>query len=162
MTQMEQLRCLYFEDEDDDFDTYKLIFEHALESIAHLVIDRAKTPAEAYQTLKTRAKDLHWFFVDLLINEDPTEGLRLVEYVTNNFPHILVIGISKAEGSRPGTSKTFQNLAGKTSVFFDKKALKSPNYTYQMVIDDFMAVAPKKDTSPTKAKLSLVLQTLVW
>jgi len=145
MKNMPQLRCLYFEDEDDDYAHFSVFFRRALATVADLVIERAKTPPEAYQRLKRQGEDLHLFFADLLIKKDATEGLRLVEYVTNNFPHVLVIGVSKADGTLPGTSKQFKKVAGPDSVFFDKKALKGPAYTYGDVIDEIMQVAPRKN-----------------
>jgi class 3 adenylate cyclase len=142
---MPKLRCLYFEDEDDDFETYSIIFERALKPVTDLLIDRAKTPKQAYQKLERHGKNLHVFFADLLINEDATEGLRLVEFVTTTLPHILVIGISKAEGSHPATSQDFRQQAGPDSWFFDKRALKKTSvYSYQRIREEIIAVARRK------------------
>lgn len=145
MKDMPQLRCLYFEDEDDDYQHFSVFFKRALAGVADLLIERAKTPADAYQKLKRQGKDLNLFFADLLIKENATEGLRLVEYITDNFPHILVIGVSKADGTLPGTSHEFKKVAGPDSVFFDKYALKSPRYSYRDVIEEILKVAPRKN-----------------
>src|SRR5689334_2220333 len=137
----DQLRCLYLEDDNDDFETYKQTFERAMEPIAKLIIERAKTTKEVYDILDARGQEFQVFFADLLMPEDSTEGLGVVEYISGTFQKILIIGISKAEGSHPGTSEKFKRRAGADSWFFDKRLLKQGDYTYQQVREEFVAAA---------------------
>jgi hypothetical protein len=115
-----------------------------MEPSAKLIIERAKTTKEVYEILDTRGQEFQIFFADLLMPEDSTEGLRVVEYVSGTFPKMVVIGISKAEGSHPGTSEKFKRHAGADSWFFDKRLLKKSDYSFQQVREELVATAKKK------------------
>src|SRR5205807_321539 len=139
---MQEFQCLYLEDDDDDFETFKQTLERAMKP-TRLIIERAKTTGQAFEKLDARGKDLQIFFADLLMPDDSKEGLNVVEYVSATFPHILVIGISKAEGSHPGTLNEFKKRAGQISGFFDKRLLKG-DYSYQRIRSEIVSVATQK------------------
>lgn len=139
---MQEFQCLYLEDDDDDFETFKQTLERAMKP-TRLIIERAKTTGKAFEKLDARGKELQIFFADLLMPDDSKEGLNVVEYVSATFPHILVIGISKAEGSHPGTQDEFKKRAGPISGFFDKRLLKG-DYSYQRIRSEIISVATQK------------------
>jgi hypothetical protein len=152
---MEELRCLYLEDDDDDFETYKQSFVRAMEPVAKLSIDRAKTPQQVYDKLDSTGATLHLFFADLLMAEESKEGLRVVEYVTATFPKIVVIGISKAEGSHPGTAAKFKKQAGPDSWFFDKRLMKD-DYTYLQIREEIVEVVKRKGYLLSEAEVARI------
>src|ERR1700749_2089906 len=120
---MIEFQCLYLEDDDDDYDTFKQTFQRAMMPI-NLIIERAKNPSEAFQKLDERGDKIHILFADLLM-PDSKEGLNVVGYVTERHPDILIIGVSKAGGSHPGTIEEFRRRAGEVFGFFDKTLLKA-------------------------------------
>jgi hypothetical protein len=139
---MDEFQCLYLEDDNDDFETFKQTFERAMKP-TRLLIERAKTTTEAFEKLDVRGGQLHILFADLLMPNDSMEGLNVVDYVSGTFPKILIIGISKAEGSHPGTLDDFKKRAGPVSWFFDKRLLKGV-YTYERIRSEIVAVAAQK------------------
>lgn len=141
---MHEFRCLYLEDDDDDYETFKQMFERAMLP-TKLIITRAKTTAQAFEKLDARGKELQILFADLLM-PDSKEGLNVVEDVTRNHSHILIIGVSKAEGSHPGTLEEFKRRAGEVYWFFDKRRLKDV-YPLKQIRSEIVSVAIKKGFS---------------
>ena len=138
---MLEFQCLYLEDDDDDFETFKQTFERAMIP-DKLIIDRAKNPKEAFEKLDARGDEIDILFADLLM-PDSKEGLNVVEYVTRKHPDILIIGVSKAEGSHPGTIYEFKQRAGEVFWFFDKRLLKD-DYPYERIRSEIISVATDK------------------
>jgi CheY-like chemotaxis protein len=139
---MIEFQCLYLEDEDDDYDTFKQTFERAMKPVAKLIIDRAKSPREAFEKLDARGEEIDILFADILM-PDSKEGLQVVEYVANNHPDILIIGVSKVGGSHPGTIEEFWERAGDVCWFFDKRLLKN-DYPYERIASEIIEAATKK------------------
>jgi hypothetical protein len=139
---MIEFQCLYLEDDDDDFDTFKQTFQRAMMPI-ELIIDRAKNPKEAYEKLDARGDEINILFADLLM-PDSKDGLYVVDYVTKNHPEILIIGVSKAGGSHPGTIDEFKQRAGDVFGFFDKRLLKDDKYSYERISEEIISAAIEK------------------
>ncbi|MDT5121593.1 MAG: hypothetical protein QOC96_1075 [Acidobacteriota bacterium] len=138
---MNEFQCLYLEDDDDDYETFKQTFERAMKPI-ELIIDRAKNTKEAFGKLDARGDELDVFFADILM-PDSKEGLNVVEYVAKNYSDILIIGVSKAEGSHPGTMDEFKQRAGDVFWFFDKRLLKD-DYPYERIKAEIISAAIEK------------------
>ena len=139
---MIEFQCLYLEDDDDDYDTFKQTFQRAMMPI-NLIIERAKNPSEAFQKLDERGDKIHILFADLLM-PDSKEGLNVVGYVTERHPDILIIGVSKAGGSHPGTIEEFRRRAGEVFGFFDKRLLKDDDYPYERIRSEIITAAIDK------------------
>jgi CheY-like chemotaxis protein len=139
---MIEFQCLYLEDDDDDFDTFKQIFERAMRPYK-LIIDRAKNPTEAFQKLDARGDEIEILFADLLM-PDSTGGLNVVEDAARNYPDILIIGVSKAGGSDPGAVDEFKRRAGEVSWLFDKRLLKGDDYSFERIREEIISVAIDK------------------
>jgi CheY-like chemotaxis protein len=139
---MIEFQCLYLEDDDDDFDTFKQIFERAMRPYK-LTIDRAKNPTEAFQKLDARGDEIDILFADLLM-PGSKEGLNVVEYATRYYSDILIIGVSKAGGSDPGAVDEFKRRAGEVSWLFDKRLLKGDDYSFERIREEIISVAIDK------------------
>lgn len=151
---MQEFKCLYLEDDDDDYQTFTQIIERALRPTrVHFV--RANTPEDANELLDQTGKELHIFFADLLIR-DPSDkaemketdrGLYVVEEAAK-YPNIVIFALSKAEASHPGTSDQFYKRAGSDSWYFDKNKLKdSRQYTSDRIRSEIQTVISKKGYS---------------
>lgn len=128
---MESLYALYLEDNESDFEIVSQIFKFALDPI-DLRFEPAKSPQEAINLLREKGSEFQIFFVDLLMPEQAEDGilkenkagLTAVD-VASKFSHIAIIGVSKAEGSHPGTRSEFERRAGQDCGFLDKREIKN-------------------------------------
>jgi hypothetical protein len=151
---MQEFKCLYLEDDDDDYQTFTQIIERALRP-TRVDFVRAITPEHANELLDQIGNQLHIFFADLLIR-DPSDGAEIKEtdrglYVVEEaakYPNIVIFALSKAEGSHPGTSDQFYKRAGSDSWYFDKRKLKdSRQYTSDKIRSEIETAISKKGYS---------------
>lgn len=69
---LDEIRCLYFDDEEDQRNRFKDYIERSWKELKNNVsikVDTAETPEEGIKKLKESSKKYHIFFVDILVEE---------------------------------------------------------------------------------------------
>jgi hypothetical protein len=105
------LRILYLEDSDEDWEAFSRAIENALEGVAAVDVVRAKDNDEAVALLKAGPKDWGILLVDWYIGEgqDRLNAARTIGEAVKH-ENIAIIGLSSTEVKRD--SDTFYELGG--------------------------------------------------